>query len=199
LGHIRAIQHISNQDLPLISVRLPKSHPFICIITLKSIIYGFYLSYFCKLRLSYFCTTFVFRMEQNQTIKKLIKSRIRRKKSSVILREDFKDLGGYDQVGRALLELTRSGELIRIGYGVYAKVRKSSITGKLIPVQPLPILAREALKRLGVPLKPTVAEADYQSGRSTQVPTGRLIGVRNRVSRKIGHKGVYVEYERNSR
>lgn len=138
-------------------------------------------------------------MEQNQTIKKLIKSRIGRKKSPVILREDFKDLAGYDQVGRALRELTRSGELIRMGYGVYAKARKSSITGKLIPAQPLPILAREALKRLGVHLKPTKAEADYQSGRSTQVPTGRLIGVRNRVSRKIGHKGVFVEYERNPR
>jgi hypothetical protein len=138
-------------------------------------------------------------MEQNITIKKLIKSRIGRKKSPVVLREDFKDLAGYDQVGRALRELVQSGELIRIGYGVYAKARKSLITGQPVPIQPLPVLAREALKRLKVPLKPTVAEADYRSGRSTQVPTGRLIGVRNRVSRKLGYKGAFVEYERSSR
>lgn len=119
-------------------------------------------------------------------------------KSAVLLREDFIDLGGYDQVGRALRQLAQKGKILKIGYGLYAKTKVSSLTGEILPVQNLPTLAKEALKRLGVKVNPTKAELDYQSGRSTQVPTGRLIGVKNRISRKIGYKGASINYERAS-
>lgn len=120
-------------------------------------------------------------------------------KSNVLLREDFIDLGGYDQVGRALRQLAQKGRILKIGYGLYAKARVSSLTGEALPAQNLPTLAKEALKRLGVEVNPTKAELDYQAGRSTQIPTGRLIGVRkNRISRKIGYKGASIYYERAS-
>jgi len=137
-------------------------------------------------------------MKNNKTIEDRILTRISRMKSSVVLREDFIDIGGYDQVGRALRQLAQKGKILKIGYGLYAKTKVSALTGEVLPVQTLPALAREALKRLGVEVNPTKAEIDYQTGRSTQIPTGRLIGVKKRISRKIGYKGASVNYERAS-
>lgn len=126
-----------------------------------------------------------------------IKARIAKKKSNVFIREDFADLGGYDQVGRALLKLTRQGNLAKLGYGIYAKTKTSQLTGEVVPIAPLPVLAKEALRKLGVKTLPTRAEKDYQAGRSTQVPTGRMIGVsQSRFSRKIGYKEASIYYER---
>jgi hypothetical protein len=135
-------------------------------------------------------------MKYSKTLEGKIAVRIARKRSVVLLREDFDDLGGYDQVGRALLALTKKGKLVKIGYGLYAKTRVSSLTGKTVPVEPLPTLARNALNRLGVAALPSQAEIDYRQGRSTQVPTGRLIGVNKRISRKIGYNNIAVNYER---
>lgn len=126
-----------------------------------------------------------------------MKARIARMKSNVFIREDFADLGGYDQVGRVLLRLTRRGNLAKLGYGIYAKTRTSQLTGDIIPIAPLPALAREVLQKLGVRTLPTNAEKDYQEGRSTQIPTGRLIGIeKSRLSRKISYKEASVYYER---
>lgn len=134
-------------------------------------------------------------MNKYGTLKYKISSRIARKKTIVFLREDFADLGGYDQVGRILRELARAGKIIKIGYGLYAKAKKSFITGEIIPVAPLPTLAKAALERLGVEVAPSTWERDYNAGKTTQVPTGRLIAVKGRVNRKIGYGGVYVSYE----
>jgi Family of unknown function (DUF6088) len=137
-------------------------------------------------------------MNKSKTIEGRVMRRIARKKSSVYLRDDFVDLGGYDQIGRALRQLAQKGQIVKIGYGLYAKARISNLTGETLPVESLPTLAREAMKRLGVELTPTKAESDYQAGRSTQVPTGRLIGVKDRISRKIGYRGAAIYYERGS-
>jgi Transcriptional regulator, AbiEi antitoxin len=47
--------------------------------------------------------------------------RIDRKRGDVFLRADFEDLGGYDQVGRALRQLVRDGRLVKVGQGLYAR------------------------------------------------------------------------------
>jgi len=138
-------------------------------------------------------------MKYSKTLEGKIAIRIARKRSTVLLREDFDDLGGYDQVGRALLTLTKKGQLIKIGYGLYAKARISSLTGNTVPVEPLPALAQKALERLGAVPGPSQAALDYRQGRSTQVPTGRLISVNKRISRKIGYNNIAVAYERRSR
>lgn len=135
-------------------------------------------------------------MKSSQTLERKIIRRIARKKTAnVLLRDDFSDLGGYDQVGKVLKKLAEQGKLVRIGYGLYAKTKVSSITGRLIPTATLPKLGKEALSRLNVSILPTKAEQAYKEGRSTQVPTGRMIGVKGRVSRKIGYKGAYIAYE----
>jgi Family of unknown function (DUF6088) len=134
-------------------------------------------------------------MKKNKNLESKILARIVRKKESVFLRNDFLDLGGYDQVGRALKYLADDNKLIRIGYGLFAKAKVSSLTGETIPVANLPSLAKEALGRLGVTVMPSKAETDYNEGRSTQIPTGRLIGVKNRINRKISFKGASIKYE----
>lgn len=124
-----------------------------------------------------------------------VSARIARKNDIVFVREDFEDLGGYDQIGRVLKGLACAGKIIKIGYGLYAKAKNSSITGEIIPEAPLPTLAKCALERLGVEIAPSTLDRDYKAGKTMQVPTGRLIAVKGRVNRKIGYGGAYVSYE----
>jgi hypothetical protein len=137
-------------------------------------------------------------MKRGKTLESKILARIIRRKSNVFLRDDFLDLGGYDQIGRALKHLIEKGKLVRIGYGLYAKAKASSLNGETVPTATLPKLGKEALAKLNIKTLPTKAEIAYQQGRSTQVPTGRMIGVKGRISRKIGYKGAYIAYERTS-
>ncbi|MDH8458279.1 S-adenosylhomocysteine hydrolase, partial [Klebsiella pneumoniae] len=50
--------------------------------------------------------------------------------------DDFKDIAGYDQIGRVLRDLLKEGQLLKVGYGVYTKARRNSITGKVMPAAP---------------------------------------------------------------
>lgn len=124
--------------------------------------------------------------------------RVKRSVPSVFLRQDFEDIGGYDQVGRILRHLVYKGLLINIGYGIYARTKQSSLSGKVIPEKSLPELAQEALHKLGVKIMPSKAQKFYNEGKSTQVPTGRVIGVKGRISRKIGYNGKYIFFEKNA-
>lgn len=123
------------------------------------------------------------------TLKSKVRYRVSRSKFSVFTPKDFLDLSGRPQIGRVLTKLLAEGELVKLGYGLYAKARRSSLTGSVIPVKGLPELAREAVTKLGLELLPSKAEEAYNLGRSTQVPTGRVIGVKGRISRKIGFGG----------
>lgn len=134
-------------------------------------------------------------MVATQTLKQKISERVARQEGDVFLRKDFEDLGGYDQVGRALRQLVREGKLVKIGYGLYARATTSPLSGKTIPNKALPKLAVQALDRLNIKVIPSSFHRDYNEGRTTQVPTGRVIGVRGRISRKIGYNGRYVTFE----
>lgn len=125
---------------------------------------------------------------------------VKRRKSEVFLRADFESFGGYDQVGRALKGLVDDGVLLKIGFGLYAKATVSPLSGDH-PVPRIGIrrLGEEALRRLDVAASPSAAERDYDAGKTTQVPSGRLLAVDRRVRRKIGYNGLYLEFERASR
>ncbi len=138
-------------------------------------------------------------MPVKNTLESKITYRIKRSKTPVFVRDDFKDIGGYDQVGRILRGLVKKNLLINIGYGTYARSRKSNVSGAIVPEKPLPELAKELLKKLGVKTAPTSAEKAYNSGMSTQVPTGRVIGVKGRVARRIGYNGRYISFENVTR
>lgn len=131
-----------------------------------------------------------------RSLRSRMKARIRRSPHAVFVASDFNDLSDRRQAGRVLRELVHEEVLIRFGFGLYAKAKRSSYTGKLIPVIPLPDLAREALTRkLGVEVVSSRELADHNSGRSTQVPTGRVIAVRGRVSRKMAYDGKSITYQ----
>lgn len=130
------------------------------------------------------------------TLRQKIEARLSRRKGDVFLRADFSDLGGYDQVGRVLSVLIRAGKLMKIGQGVYARTEPSIIDGMPVPVQDIKTIVTEALTRLGVRTGPTRIDRAYNERRSTQVPTGRLIGVDRRVRRKLGYGGATVSFER---
>jgi hypothetical protein len=132
---------------------------------------------------------------QAESLEERVTKRIARKRGDVFLREDFRDLGGYDQVGRVLRDLIRKGQLMKLGYGIYTRAAKSPFSGKPVPPKGLRTL-KEALRRLGVETAPTRLEQAYDAGKSTQVLTGRVVGVRGRVSRQIGYDGVFLKYER---
>ena len=124
-----------------------------------------------------------------------VMKRIARKRGDVFLRADFSELGGYDQVGRALRGLVRKGQLLKVGYGVYTRAVRSPFSDKPVPPKGLATLT-EALKRLGVEITTTRLEQDYNAGRTTQVPTGRVVAVRGRIRRKLGYNGVSLSFER---
>lgn len=134
-----------------------------------------------------------------QRIRDRIARSIGRSSAEVFLRSDFKDIGSYAQVGKALNSLSRDGRLVRIGYGVYAKARPSSLSGRPVPRKPLESLAREALEKLGVSAQPGRAAREYISG-STQIPAQVSFDTgRRRTSRKLRIGGREVRYENNLR
>ena len=131
-----------------------------------------------------------------ETLETRLLNRIERKRGDVFLRADFDDLGGYDQVGRALRELVRKGRLVRVGQGLYARAMSAPSDGRPIPNKGFRAMATEALGRLGIETASTRLERAYNAGRTTQVPSGRVVAVNKRVRRKIGYDGIYVGFER---
>lgn len=129
------------------------------------------------------------------TLKSKVKYRVSRSKEIVFTPQDFIDLSDRDQVGRALRELIRDGVIIRFGYGLYAKADKSPYSGKVVPKKALPSLAEDALRKLGIAVVQSTAQRDYNSGKTTQVPTGRVIGVKGRIRRQMGFNGQTVKFE----
>ena len=132
---------------------------------------------------------------KSKNLETRVVNRIERKRGDVFLRSDFKDLGGYDQVGRVLRGLVRKGRLLKVSHGVYTRAVKSPFSDNPVPPKGLTTL-KEALKRVGVEVVQTHLERDYNAGRTTQVPAGRVIAVTKRVRRKIGYNEIFVAFER---
>lgn len=137
-------------------------------------------------------------MPVKQKLENRMMYRIKRSAVPVFVPNDFKDLSDSDQIGRGFRSLIKSGLLIKIGQGIYSRCKISQFSGKPIPEKPIRDLAIYALTKLGVEVVPSSYEKAYNEGRSTQVPTGLVIGIKGRVSRKIGYNGRYVTYEQSS-
>jgi|TARA_R110002072_G_scaffold246432_7_gene405722 hypothetical protein len=121
------------------------------------------------------------------SLKSKVATKISRSKREVFLRTDFEKLAGYDQIGRALRQLTSDGVLVKVGYGLYARARPNRITGKpmLAAKGGFTQVAEEALSRLGVKWEPSKSVLDYQSG-STQIPANAEVIIFERFNRRIG-------------
>ena len=106
------------------------------------------------------------------TIKSKIQTRVKRSKCSVFLRSDFKDIADYDQVGRALKSLVNENLLMKIGYGLYVRVRLNRINSQLMPDHPSGAdgVLIEAMEKLGVDYQLDEASLRTISGQSPQIP-----------------------------
>ena len=123
---------------------------------------------------------------------------IKRRSSNVVFRTDFSKLGSASQVTAVLKSLQSKGVLVRIGTGLYAKTRTSSVTGAIIPAGSLETLASEAFKRMRVQVRPGRVAAEYNAGRTTQLPGAFVADTGpRRISRKISVGGRSVVYENN--
>lgn len=131
------------------------------------------------------------------SLEERIEMSIARSKPNVFLRKDFDKFGGYDQVGRALRSTVLKGLLVKAGYGIYVKAKRSSITGNPIPVVPLIQLGLEALTKMGIEADLGVSARDYMSGKSTQMPIAPVVNIgKARIARKIGFGGKQIRYEK---
>lgn len=137
-------------------------------------------------------------MPRRRTLRERIGDRIARKRDDVFLTREFRDLGGEDQVLRALRGMVRDGQLVRLGYGVYGRAETSQLSGQ-------PMLAarggfidaaRQALDKLGVPWEPTEFQRAYNEGRSTQVPVNPAVRVKGRISRRLKYQDTELRLER---
>ena len=129
-------------------------------------------------------------------ILKIYKKVQRSKDTAFVLADFYTYSTDTDQLLRALRRLVADKVLIRIGKGAYAKAKLSTLTNDYVPDGGIIQAGRQALQKLGIKIFLTQAEKDYNNGISTQVPTGRVVGVNKRVSRLISFKGAKLTYER---
>lgn len=111
-------------------------------------------------------------------------------------------MGSQSQISRVLGDFVREGRLVRIGHGVFAKARMSSLSGKPVPRQPLEVLASETLRRLNIEASGGQAEVEYATGKSTQVPVQTTFNTgQRRISRKLmlGKRSIRYENDYSAR
>lgn len=138
-------------------------------------------------------------IRQQRTLRDRVGDRIARKRrDDVFLPRDFADLGGEDQVLRALRQLVREKRLVRLGYGVYGRAVVSRLSDEpiLYSANGFPGAARQALTKLGVRWEATEAERAYNEGRSTQVPVNPVVRVKGRFSRRLRDGNLELVLER---
>ena len=123
---------------------------------------------------------------------------IERQPGNVIFRAEIAGLGSPAQITAALTTLIDKGVIVRISIGIYARTRKSSVTGAIVPVGSLETLAIEILTKMGVPFTPGRDAAAYNAGDTTQLPGAIVVNTgERRISRKITVGGRTLGYENN--
>lgn len=131
-------------------------------------------------------------------LRERIRERIAASKEDVFFPREFLDLSDEDQVLRALRELMKEKQLVRIGYGVYARAFPSRISGEAVLDSKNGFLgaARQALSKLGVPWEMSEAEKAYNEGRTTQIPANAVVRIKGRFTRKLRLDNMELRLER---
>ena len=140
-------------------------------------------------------------MRTSQVQKKVLEYLADRPDENAFLRSEFsgcaQSRAGIDKALRALVE---KGVLVRLGYGVLAR-------GEMLPelnmtglTQPISVLVKEALTKLGADPKTDSALRAYNEDQTTQIPVWLAFEIGDkRISRKIGFGQRWVNYERNGK
>lgn len=127
------------------------------------------------------------------SLKYKVLQRIEQLPSTVVLRSDLSDLSGSRQIGSILQQLIKEEKIIRLGYGVYAKLSRSERFKSSYLSGGFNRVAKEALTRLKVNWKPSRAEEEYNSGKSTQIPVNTVFRIKDRFNRKLSYNGAVLK------
>jgi hypothetical protein len=131
-----------------------------------------------------------------KSIKQRIALSIAARPGEVVLRSSYADYGDPSQVTRAFQGLLADGVIVRLGYGVYAKARPSSLTGKPVPRVIFEQLLDEVFDLLGVDAIPGRAARAYEAGQTTQMPMKvQFYTGSKRMTRKLQVGSRVIEYE----
>ena len=114
------------------------------------------------------------------SLKFKVLDRIQKMAGNVVLREDIEDMGSSRQISRCVNDLVDMGQLVKIGYGVYAKAYVSEYINRPVIKSGFDQVCKEALTKLGVEWMPGSAEQAYNAGRSTQVPVRTVVQLKSR-------------------
>lgn len=134
------------------------------------------------------------------TLVERMKKAVAAERDDVLLRSELAGMGSVAQVSRALRRLLAEGTIVKLGAGVYAKAKRSVLSGNPIPVRPLGVLAPIALGKLGVAVYASQMTQEYNAGLTHQIPAGNVINTgTRRISRKLFFGQQTVIYERNNR
>ncbi len=152
-------------------------------------------------------------MKRIKTLEEKIRERLKKSCKSGFVVSDFYDLipnykeqikidkkkaikNASTQVGHVLRRLEKENIVVKIGYGAYGKLKWSKFLKKYLIKNGLLGASEEILKKLDLSSeKGTQATKEYNSGLSTQVPTGRVFSVRKETKRALKYEGVKVFYE----
>jgi hypothetical protein len=136
-----------------------------------------------------------------KSLKFTVLERIQQISGNVVLRKDLYDMGSPRQISRCLEDLMEMGELVKIGYGIYAKAYKSEYTNKPVIKGGFGQVCKEALTKLGVEWMPGSAEQAYNAGLSTQVPVRTIVQLKSRFRGHLnyGNRKLIVEKGTNAR
>ncbi|WP_419735672.1 DUF6088 family protein [Pseudomonas sp. COR18] len=111
---------------------------------------------------------------------------IKQRADLVVLRSEFSGMGSDSQVGRVLARFVANGMLVRVSKGAFAKTRINQYTGKPTPAGTLEMIVAELFRKLNISIAPSTLVAEYNSGKSTQIPMGTVVNTgRRRISRKV--------------
>lgn len=106
-------------------------------------------------------------------------------RGDVVLRSDVAAFADPRQISRALNRLVQSGRLVKLGYGVYAKLARSEIAQTTYLKEGVLPTMRAVLNRLNIRWEPSPEELDYQTGRSTQIPVNPTTKLKDRFRRQL--------------
>jgi len=135
------------------------------------------------------------------SLKFKVLDRIQKMSGNVVLRANIEDLGSPRQISRCFKSLVDMGELIKIGYGIYAKAYVSEYINKPVIRGGFGQACKEALTKLGVVWEVGSAEQEYNAGLSTQVPARTIVQLKSRFRGQLqyGCRKLIVEKRTNAR
>jgi hypothetical protein len=135
------------------------------------------------------------KMKYEKSIEYQMVKLIEKMPGRVLLRKDVSHLGGYRQISRALKKLVDKKQLVKIGFGVYAKAYQSSYLDEPLLEEGFDVVCREALDRLNIAWEPGSAELAYNAGKSQQVPVQNIVRLKNRCRRTIAYMNQQLSFE----